>query len=788
MGLLGSRITVILCVCVALGLYHESSDMTSFTRTKGTTVFKWRENNLDRHELHARQLAMPLVEPRTAFARTKVLASEGSTHKFNQQSIFRDHPPDAGSVPSYARLCNALLYRKDHHENAAPLTVEESEEVCLSSDSFSSMVTIMISTLVASAGTTLGISYEHKCATPLDLSTATIQQLLPGKLYLNKIGNSFDIVQQCEACHGQAGADMVECFGFPVLGRTSNPEIAAELIPHFRQNIEAAVTKTRQLENVDRSVAHTGVTIYLDAETEVGADVYQVPMKHYAEIIPRDIASISLVVSERCLKCRDLSILTNDYLHQMYPTAEITLEFIGGSALAYERVMDAAYYICSPSTFCLLPSLFKKISHSSYLIPHPGVYPWFTQLAQNSENQWKISIFFRFNLPVHRVGGSVEAMHSFLFQPEADPTGQICLKLRGRIGGWEQDMDYARSAQYVKDLYQFSEFDIEPTPEMPYRLATTFRWTDGICPLQLVKREGFCRLMQNLGLTRIYFVGDSLTMQMVRSLWKLLGHEDDAYFMNKNITYHRYEFNRTVECPNHQHRFEIVYTRNDMIDDNDDIDLAKRTGDTDYNCGETEFCMPWIRSFAEYQGGGTLLIANVGPHIHKVDVYRKLVDDFLVLMDLHQKSNDLVMFRTTPPGHNNCQSPDVAPLQSYDEYKEKHFIADAKSYQLFPFYNRFVEQSIRKRHRDNLQVLDVVPMTVLRPDGHISGPQKCKACTKTNDCLHYILPGPPDFWNHLMYSNLITMEAAKKSKQFSNGGSRPVSIERGFAGGLKSAS
>jgi hypothetical protein len=251
----------------------------------------------------------------------------------------------------------------------------------------------------------------------------------------------------------------------------------------------------------------------------------------------------------------------------------------------------------------------------------------------------------------------------------------------------------------------------------------------------------------------------------VQSFWKLLGHEKELFFMNKDITYHRYQFNATVECPNHRRGFEIVYTRNDLIDNNDETDLAKRTGDKDWNCGEDklEFCMPWIRSFSEYQGGGTLLIANVGPHVHKVVEFQRLTENFLGLMDSHQKSNDIVLFRTTPPGHKNCQDPNIAPLRTYDEFMEKHFVSDARSYQLFPLFNRFVEQSIRKRHRDNLQILDVVPMTVLRPDGHISGPQKCAGdpCAKTNDCLHYILPGPPDFWNHLMFSNLVTTAAVR---------------------------
>ena len=85
---------------------------------------------------------------------------------------------------------------------------------------------------------------------------------------------------------------------------------------------------------------------------------------------------------------------------------------------------------------------------------------------------------------------------------------------------------------------------------------------------------------------------------------------------------------------------------------------------------------------------------------------------------------------------------------------QKHFVADFKSYHLFPTI----------RDRPGLYILDVVPMTILRPDGHISGPQKCSTC-KNDDCLHYMLPGPTDWWNHLMYSNLISLTAERRAIQ-----------------------
>ncbi|KAL7538462.1 hypothetical protein ACHAXR_008572 [Thalassiosira sp. AJA248-18] len=41
-------------------------------------------------------------------------------------------------------------------------------------------------------------------------------------------------------------------------------------------------------------------------------------------------------------------------------------------------------------------------------------------------------------------------------------------------------------------------------------------------------------------------------------------------------------------------------------------------------------------------------------------------------------------------------------------------------------------------------------MTILRPDGHR---------TPNKDCLHYLLPGPVDWWNHLLFSNLLELSS-----------------------------
>jgi hypothetical protein len=62
---------------------------------------------------------------------------------------------------------------------------------------------------------------------------------------------------------------------------------------------------------------------------------------------------------------------------------------------------------------------------------------------------------------------------------------------------------------------------------MPYRNASTYKWVDDSCPVEVLTRDPFCAVLEQLQLTRIMFVGDSVTLRMAESLWKLLDHVDD---------------------------------------------------------------------------------------------------------------------------------------------------------------------------------------------------------------------------------------------------------------------
>eukprot|EP00957_Ditylum_brightwellii_P195646 14907353-Ditylum_brightwellii.AAC.1 len=87
--------------------------------------------------------------------------------------------------------------------------------------------------------------------------------------------------------------------------------------------------------------------------------------------------------------------------------------------------------------------------------------------------------------------------------------------------------------QYPSSIRHYvGEADLRfiPTAETPYRVATTYRWEEDLfsqCGLETINRDAMCQLMKDLGMSRIFIVGDSLGMNMAQSLWKLMGHEDN---------------------------------------------------------------------------------------------------------------------------------------------------------------------------------------------------------------------------------------------------------------------
>mmetsp|Transcript_10982 Transcript_10982/g.20656 ORF Transcript_10982/g.20656 Transcript_10982/m.20656 type:complete len:535 (-) Transcript_10982:32-1636(-) len=199
----------------------------------------------------------------------------------------------------------------------------------------------------------------------------------------------------------------------------------------------------------------------------------------------------------------------------------------------------------------------------------------------------------------------------------------------------------------------------------------------------------------------------------------------------------------------------------------------------------------------------SLVIFNIGAHYHNTTWYEQDMLKLLGLLKDVGHPDDLYFFRTNVPGHVHCQptSPQTfdwkrgtreIPHRDLDEFRnslEKKGGGGGHDWEKFPMWNEISKDMIRQFNnvdkgveRDGLwmgqtaelssgtmlspsslpivmHVLDVFDMTALRRDGHNA---------LKGDCLHYVLPGPPDWWNHLLYSYLRELSGVLRGGGFVN--------------------
>jgi len=273
-------------------------------------------------------------------------------------------------------------------------------------------------------------------------------------------------------------------------------------------------------------------------------------------------------------------------------------------------------------------------------------------------------------------------------------------------------------------------------------------------------------MMRNLNFDRIFFVGDSLSFMMAQSLWKLLGHLDDPGEQ------YRGGFERFVHCDRQEvgHKKEIsndellvnsngfrfVYKRNDYLK-NEMVHPPKQIPpgmfDPDIYFHDIVGYESWMEPYFEASNiTRTLLIANMGLHIHDKKLFEQCMVSFIDALNYikgkpsHQE--DVFFYRTSVPGHRNCGR-HSAPFLNASEY----VMTNENDWDKVNGYNDFAKMLLANITADSplngsLYLLDVYPMTLLRPDGH----------RPPGDCLHYYLPGPPDWWNHLLYNSLLEFE------------------------------
>ena len=311
--------------------------------------------------------------------------------------------------------------------------------------------------------------------------------------------------------------------------------------------------------------------------------------------------------------------------------------------------------------------------------------------------------------------------------------------------------------------------------DLPYarRRWEHYKWTpsaaSGLRSIPPVSRERWCEVMRQQRIKRFAIVGDSINWSMIQSLWKLLslnGRNSDPPGRRPPSRL------LTVDCSGRT--VELLWAGSNHLNASLIAETVATSDVTLINGG------PWYspanaamneryssvlegggrsdqrRSFGKFGGGGK---ANGGGTTlpSTSTAWRLFVGD---LIDVHKalQSRSLpdrthkLIWRTSPTGHPNCHNhtvPLANPGAALDGLLACRECIEAWAWHTLPTLDRAA--------RDRLGTLgalafDIRPMSSVRPDAHTEH-QYAKG---KYDCLHYALPGVPDWWSALLLS---TMEA-----------------------------
>lgn len=576
------------------------------------------------------------------------------------------------------------------------------------------------------------------------------------------------------------------------------------LVPTIFANMYDASMKSRLVKTAlkagygvlkgrDASSEHLALgraAVYLPCRDYECEDLALVPYTSYMLHLPMSVHIVDVIVSPRCLErlpgCRRYVNDLASTIRQFSP--EMSVEVIAAEPSnpdTIARLVEAEHVLCGPGfgMVCLFPSLARDSGRMTLFDVGPeqiegyAASSYVSRLPQNlikhiTPPASPFSVAF-----LSDFGGQDEVMRTFAQLPPNKDAGD-CRFFRGRVGKWNQDMAYAEHAQYRTPLAHYSgnaeklfrrKVEKGEYGDLKYRPSTTYRFDEAryqTCAAVQTTQDSVCAMLKSLGARRIFILGDSLNLQMAQSMWMWLTNANHGESPTVKGSLDP-NFKTTLQCMGYG-SYTLQFVRNDELLENDEpvsIDESKK------NC--QTYCYPWAKAYQE-DASRTIMIFNVGAHLHEFERYTAAIDRFVDVFDGMNRLNDLVLFRTLVPGHWNCSRPGLTPFQNFAAYKkdaEEHPNLKEQIYTWgkFSSYNDYAIRKLDNRRFEStstgttkalMEVVDVFPMTVLRPDGHCSDEFRPPSYLDS-DCLHYNLPGPVDWWSHLAFSHLNDIATAE---------------------------
>jgi len=690
-------------------------------------------------------------------------------------------------VVSYLQICQAVKAQHMFPRDYQFTEIFEDQETCSENTRTSTALSrIFISSYIAYQAKIVGfdLSYRHGCE--MNHGIGLIQEVLPSQIEIQK-----DLIEPISR-EGMVSLCEKLDFDFKI-------DLLRTVIPIMRLNFRKVVDSILlQIDASGNSPRHgilnikkdnydnpDTAVIFIPCRDKHCTDVWVVPYYSFLEYLPSSVKFVDIVMTTACdsavQTCREYVIDIADTLEKFDPKRTVNIMIADPSSIELmTRLMVADYVLCGAGwgKQCLVPALARDPSRRGKIVVWESKQS--SKEEQSTESMLLIAMLEKIGAPdvLVRVSSPMEkfpimslseisvdtGMAKEFLRSVPPPNSGICRFLRGKVGNWVQDFECAGQTAYGVELLHHSgaaerifrqRVANGETGNKQFRPSTTYKWEEtfyrGSCDIPIVTKKGMCSVLSAMEIRRILFLGDSLSLQQALSLWMLLRPSEDLPLQNQS------GFRYIIDCPNpNGFNFTLQFIRNDeLLETSEPVSIAEQT----MNC--KNYCYPWI---APYMGDDrrTLLVVNAGAHLHDRALFEGGMRRFVQIFDSLNRVGDIVMIRTLVPGHKNCGRPGLKPFNSFAEYvadttKEK--TKDTYNWVLFSSYNDFIgrlmdERILEQKSLARMEILDVFPMTVRRPDGHMADEYKSPD-TKRNDCLHYSLPGPIDWWNHLMLGNLM---------------------------------
>lgn len=227
---------------------------------------------------------------------------------------------------------------------------------------------------------------------------------------------------------------------------------------------------------------------------------------------------------------------------------------------------------------------------------------------------------------------------------------------------------------------------------------------------------------------RILFVGDSISYQMYSSLAML---SSDAVRISEVDQRHRTGSTNVSLCG---HKITLTYVRNDYL-----------------TTGACKYCLDFWQFIPQHD----VIVFNRGAHVPDDDTTHAQMIGFVTNL-ASVIDNQLVIWRTTVPGHPDCENKSTPTTF---ETRVPFSTESAKNYKwnVMPKQNELMME-VLSNHSLKYHVLDAFSMAIDRQDRHHGRRADGKV-----DCLHYCLPGPPDMWSKALI--VVLLAHANTSKE-----------------------